>query len=111
MTVHNVAHKVLSLFELCTVYFSSMVICIFESRKRIIFPSSLLVMRIGCLLWTKNTNYKCLKIKRPGRCFERSCMSYEICGISVITQSGARTLVYASPNIAFDTDASAIPQT
>jgi len=37
-------------------------------------------------------------------------MSDEICGISIITQRGARTLVYASPNIAFDTDAPAIPQ-
>jgi len=38
-------------------------------------------------------------------------MPDEICGISVITQRGARTLDCASPNIAFDTDAPAIAQT
>ena len=39
------AQEVLSLFELCNVYFSSVIICIFQSHKRIICPSSLLVMK------------------------------------------------------------------
>ena len=88
------AQEVLSLFELCNVYFSSVIICIFQSHKRIICPSSLL-----------NTNYECLKLKRPGRCFERSCMYDETCGISIVTERGAPNVVCASPHMAFDVDA------